>query len=685
MENNDALESMIPLDRETRMLQALAPYARKVPRKTLTTVNIDYATRKSSIVFMLIPEWATTFPPYNLARLSAITKHAGYETHVFDVNQLAHAERKSWNLDFDPWHPAHMPKWFGGDYYKNIHPHIEKLLLKYVAKIVELNPTAVGFTLYDCNKTPVEWFIIELRKHLPNIITIGGGGICNRSEFISTQFDYIASGEGEQLILDILEDIEKEGKPAETKRIVQAMDQRINLDTLPLPDYSHFDLNSYDMSNGVAMELSRGCIAKCTFCDETHYWKYRDRMSNRVLDEIIALNETGVTLFWFIDSLVNGNLNEFRGILKGIIASNLRIEWMGQARIDKRMDFDFFKDIRDSGIRVLTFGVESGSNKVLADMAKGITREDVEQNMTDAFANNISVGCMLIIGFPTETPQDFYETLMLIYRIRNKVSFISSGISGLNIFEDTVLGQRPEDYLISSANFGNAWMTEDLKNTRIHRLIRMKTTAIFLSHLENDQKINFSFRNLTDYKLEFIDPAINNQIEYEVFDFNVCNKNTGNNFIDSIFAEIWPLLRILWRTRGGYKITIPFTQEYDTFQFSQFLGCNFTANFDFEIDHDGNWNANFHIDFKQDETTNWTANLPVIIDESTPLSRAKSFALKGLKKSSKTYQERVDQWTELSKLDLTFSDKFNGSGKWYDNIVVDNKKTYNFIKIYQGN
>jgi radical SAM superfamily enzyme YgiQ (UPF0313 family) len=665
MENNENIESLIPLDRETRMLQAFAPYSRTVPRKTLTSVNIDYATRKSSIVFVLIPEWATTFPPYNLARLSAITKHAGYKTQVFDINQIAFTQHKSWNLNFDPWHPAHMPKWFSEDYYNYIHSHIENLLLEYVAKIVEINPTAVGFTLYDCNKEPVSWFITELKKRLPNIITIAGGGICNKSELtISDQFDYIAAGEGEQLILDIMNDIETNGKPLQTKRIVQELDQRINLDTLPLPDYSHFDLNSYDMPNAVAMELSRGCIAKCTFCDETHYWKYRDRMASRVLDEIIALNETGVTMFWFIDSLVNGNLNEFRGILKGIIASNLRIEWMGQARIDKRMDFEFFKDIRDSGIRVLSFGVEAGSNKVLADMAKGITREDIEQNFNDAYLNNISVGCMLIIGFPTETPQDYYETLTLLSRTRNLISFISSGISGLTIFEDTIIGQRPEDYKVAAAHFGNAWMTEDLKNTRIHRLIRMKTTAIFLEHLKNDKNIDFSFRKLTDYKIEFIDPSIQHEIDYELFDFNVCNKNTGNNFIDSIFCEIWPLLRIMWRTRGGYKISIPFRQEYDTFQFSQWLGCNFTADFNFEIDNDGNWTADFVIDFKQDETTKWTGNLPVIHDETKPLSRAKTFAIKGLKKSSKTFQERLDQWNEFGKLDLTFSDIFTGTGKW---------------------
>lgn len=655
-----------PLDRESRMLQAFAPYARKVPRKNLTSINLDYATRKSSIVFVLIPEWANTFPPYNLARLSAITKKAGYKTQVFDINQLAYKQRNKWELNFDPWALSHMPKWFDKEYYKYVHPNLVTLLQEYIEKIVEINPTAVGFTLYDCNKEPVSWFVQELKKRLPNIITIAGGAICNKSQLlIGNHYDYVVAGEGEQLILDIMEDIEQNGKPKNTKLIVQNLNERINLDTLPLPDYSHFDLNGYDMPNAVAMELSRGCIAKCTFCDETHYWKFRDRMSMRILEEISELHRNGVNLFWFIDSLVNGNLNEFRAVLKGIIASRMKIEWMGQARVDSRMDYEFFKDIRDSGNRILSFGVESGSDKVLRDMAKGIKAKDIEQNFKDAFLNRVEPGCMLIVGFPTETPQDFYETLVLLWRIRNyNLCYISSGITGCNIFEDTVLGQRPEDFGIAPAQLGNNWMTKDFKNTRIHRLIRMKAISIFLQHLVNAQNKDFTYRNLTDYRLEFLDPSIQQEIDYEIFDFNVCNKNTGNNFIDSIFCEIWPLLRILWRTRGGYKIYIPFRQEYDTFEFSDLLGCNFTADFNFEISHDGYWTADFNIKYIQDETSNWQGNVRRDLDPTKPLSRAKSLVLRGLDKPKDTEQQQWAKYEEYLKLDLSFSDKFNSTGKW---------------------
>ena len=46
-----------------------------------------------------------------------------------------------------------------------------------------------------------------------------------------------------------------------------------DLDSLPFPDYDDFDLNLYEHPDGASIETSRGCVAKCSFCAETHFWK----------------------------------------------------------------------------------------------------------------------------------------------------------------------------------------------------------------------------------------------------------------------------------------------------------------------------------------------------------------------------------------------------------------------------
>ena len=60
-----------------KVLEALQPFARARPQGNLTQVEIIPATRNTSIVFMLLPEWAHNFPPYNIARLAAFSRDAG--------------------------------------------------------------------------------------------------------------------------------------------------------------------------------------------------------------------------------------------------------------------------------------------------------------------------------------------------------------------------------------------------------------------------------------------------------------------------------------------------------------------------------------------------------------------------------------------------------------------------------
>ena len=299
---NEILKKDGPLSKDDLIMGSLLPYAQPVKVDKKTTVEIFNATREISLVLMLLPEWAATYPPYNLARLAAVTKAAGYQTHVFDVNVETYKRSRSWNLGWDPWDYVYMTRWFSPQYQELVEPSLLPVLQEYVEKVVELNPTTVGFTLYDCNKEPVKWVNRELKKRLPNLITIIGGPICHRTNpMVGEGFDYIVMGEGEELILDILEDIEKNGKPPELKHMVQKFDQRINIDALPVPDYSHFNFNDYQMPNGATTELSRGCVAKCVFCDETHFWKYRDRKSSSLLEELKHLYDNGINYIWFLD------------------------------------------------------------------------------------------------------------------------------------------------------------------------------------------------------------------------------------------------------------------------------------------------------------------------------------------------------------------------------------------------
>lgn len=591
--------------KDQKVLDSLMPYASPVKKKNLTDVEIEYATRKSSICFVVMPEWAIDMIPYNIAKLAAITKQAGYRTHAFDINIKSYLDSKNWDVDFDPWNLANNFKWLHDDvYYESIHPNLIPIMDSYIEKIVELNPTVVGFTMYDPSKFPTKYMVEELKKRMPNVLIALGGPICHRgSPNFNFHSDYIVSGEGEQLVLDMMAEIETGNIPTSTKTFRQSIGQRINLDLLPPPDYSYFDFNDYKMPNGVTMEFSRGCVAKCAFCDETHFWKYRDRDVETVLAEVKRLNSLGVTNIWFLDSLVNGNIKQLRRFAKGVVENNLNVKWAGWARCDGRMDDEYFKDLSDSGCTSLSLGVESGSNKVLRDMDKGITNDEIEANLFLTKKYGISTSVMLIFGFPSEEPIDVYDTMTMFWRVRNtSVGYYATGL-GCFVAEDNLLGQNKAKFNIAEVSYGNQpamWITKDFHNSKLHRLIRIKTFNILMNNTHrNNSPETYTIRpNLDSHYTLNVESSTQNEIEYEVFDFNIIKPNI-NPFADSLVNEIWPLLRLLYRTRGAYSIEIDFDAEKDKQEFSRFLGDNFNAKIKFKIDNDGNWDADFTFDYKQ--------------------------------------------------------------------------------------
>ena len=113
--------------RHQAMMDAIAPYAKKVQQSNATPVYINYKTRNTKLVLVMCPEWAPDMPPFNLARLSGIAKSAGYETHILDLNIRAYNEfEKVWwpekRLPFRLWNPSATWHWLGETYWKDIHP-----------------------------------------------------------------------------------------------------------------------------------------------------------------------------------------------------------------------------------------------------------------------------------------------------------------------------------------------------------------------------------------------------------------------------------------------------------------------------------------------------------------------------------------------------------------------------------
>ena len=695
-------------DKHTATLAAIQQYSKPV-QKGLDELTIEYdVNRQTRVCLCLLPEWDPSFPPYNVAKLASAVKRAGYACKSFDINVDA-ADRyktENWNIDFDPWDPLRDWHWYPEPYYKDIHSHLKPIINEYVERIADFQPDVVGFTLYYCNEEPTKYMAFELKKRLPDVKIVVGGPATHASYYKGDKlYDYVVNGEGEQPLLLALASIENKKRIEFTEKKVskiirQPENQRYNLSTLPLPDYSDFDFTKYRFPNGALCEISRGCIAKCTFCEETHFWKYRQRNALSTLNEIEHMYyEHGTNVFWFIDSLVNGNLNELRAFVRGVAEKGLKIHWTGYCRCDGRMDLEYYKDLRAGGCEVLNYGIESGSQVVLDLMDKKVTVPEMEANFRDGHAVGIQAMTNWIVGFPNEGPKELEDTLTFLWRMRNfGITNISQG-TGFSVGVDTIVGQNFDKFNLSPFYYYDHWITKDHKMSIVHKLIRMKSFSVYTDFLQTDLPCSKPTRpNLAKYHydIEFDNPDTLNDIEYDYDDFDYDIIKPGiSNFADSLCNEIWPFFRILWRTRGGYKMTLRFRKEWEYEEWGQRNAAPLNADYVFEIDDEGNWSADFWWDYQQDPYDKWDdkfwiengvqkmsvdpwspvwAIMDFTRDNGNAVIRARKLAWKGdPDKKSKdpysAYDKNVFAANEKAflrtrNLDFSFKYEWKGKGKW---------------------
>jgi hypothetical protein len=345
-------------------------------------------------------------------------------------------------------------------------------------------------------------------------------------------------------------------------------------------------------------------VAKCSFCRETWFWKYRDRTSKTLLDEIEhQVKNYGLNFIWFIDSLVNGNLKELREFARGVVERKLEIRWMGYARNDGRMDYEYFQDLKASGCMNLSFGVESGSQAVLDLMNKKVKVWEINENLKNCKKVGISSHINWIVGFPNEDTIASAHGMGLIWNNRKFMDVISPGMTfGDSVQSDFEYNRYRYNVSPRTNAFLGWWWGLDWSNTKINRMIRLKMLNIWLVYCKEQGKIeNCQHRPsiLDHYTITFDDPqfVVAHLLPNEEFNHNIINTELGP-LADSVVNEIWVFLRLLWRTRGGFEFNIKFDKQLDTEEFGTILAIDdYSSTTWFKVDQEGNFSAKLHHKF----------------------------------------------------------------------------------------
>ncbi len=190
------------------------------------------------------------------------------------------------------------------------------------------------------------------------------------------------------------------------------------LDSTPIPDFTDFPWDRYPVRI-IPVMTGRGCQwDKCLFCSDVisaNGREFRTRSVENVLLEMQELSRRhNSTNFLFLDLKLNSWPEMMRGIAKDIQKYVQGAEWVGTVHVDLRKDNGLSRrDLKmavEGGMRRISFGLESGSQRLLDAMNKGCSVERNGQFIRDAFEAGLSVRCTMFKGFPGETAEDMEQT-----------------------------------------------------------------------------------------------------------------------------------------------------------------------------------------------------------------------------------------------------------------------------------
>ena len=305
------------------------------------------------------------------------------------------------------------------------------------------------FSTFTANYHLTVDIVRRIKEKSPSkcVFIAGGHHASALPEEVATVFDYVIVGEGELAETELIGSLLRGERPEQRIIIGKCIE---NLDDAGWIDYSLADIERYTRRvNGhksISILTSRGCPYRCEFCNSTLMKAYRGvrfRSAEDVAGEILYLNKTyGVTSFRIQDDIFSINRTRLKKMADLLEAHHFSFRCF--ARVDN-IDEDILTDFRRMGIFHLSFGVESGSQRILDLMNKGTKVDDIRRSILLAKQFGMKCRVYLIAGYPGEDIESLNETISLIREVKpDDVS-----VYPLLPYPGTPLFKNPEKYRIT--------------------------------------------------------------------------------------------------------------------------------------------------------------------------------------------------------------------------------------------
>ena len=345
------------------------------------------------------------YPPLGTILAAAVIRQAGYPVALFDTNlRDSPSEIIPVIIEYAPRYLVFYDDCFN-----------------YLTKMCLTNMRDAAFEMIKIGKT-----------HGCIVIISSSDSTDHYQKYLDQGADYVIRGEAEASLLEIINNLENQNTDLhdidgvyyrEAGHLFHPRPLISDLDSLPIPAWDLIDMQSYrsiwisgKRQFTLNIATTRGCQYRCNWCAKPIYgYTYKSRSPEKVIEEIsFLMNNYNVREFWMCDDIFGQKpnwLNEFNALAN---KKELRFGYVIQTRADLLQDEKTVEWLAESGCKKVWMGAESGSQKILDAMNKGVKVEQIGIAHQLLKQHGIKTALFIQLGYLNETKEDIDLTIKMI-------------------------------------------------------------------------------------------------------------------------------------------------------------------------------------------------------------------------------------------------------------------------------
>jgi len=389
---------------------------------------------QDTTTLLVFPPFCTpASPSYSINYLSTFLTNNNIENKVLDLNLKFHqlmfpdqyqyykSFTDNYNLDEYNKITKDFQKISSQVYSKNnrgvINDELPDLFNELLHEITKHNPTTVAFSIVYSSQAFYSLVLIKELNKL-NIKTIVGGPAVN-SKLTSAAYKKL---DNEVQLLDEITDKKIDHDKLVCNRIINF----------------NYDEDYFISSKVIPIKTSSSCFYQlCAFCSHHGNVKYSEYDLNDIKQTII--NSKSKNIFFIDDMISTKRLLNISNMIK-----DLNVNWMCQLRPTIDLTKEVLQQLYDSGLKIIIWGVESGNDRVLKLIRKGTNVKDLQVVLKNSYEVGITNVTYIMFGFPTETEEEFMDTIDMLQRNNEFISLVSTSVFGVH--KETPIYNEPEKY-----------------------------------------------------------------------------------------------------------------------------------------------------------------------------------------------------------------------------------------------